>query len=276
MNGRDGLPVDTGRESFVHELTVLPRELQRRNPILFWTATGHAVLLLGFLVGLAADPRIVSGDPVWLKPAKFAASIGLFTGVLAWLTPHLSVSRKFRRLISWGIAIAAVIEITAIAGQAARGTRSHFNYSTTFDTAVYLTMGLVIITMTLLVAWLFIRAARNGFDVHPAFALGITLGGGLFVTGAFEGGVMIALNTNTVGTGYTLPVVGWTLVGDFRVAHFVGLHALQVLPLAGYLAAIAEQRGQITDPKRLVRLVGCIYGGTLFVAFFLAIAPLVA
>lgn len=276
MNGSDGRPVDIGRRASAHRPTVLLRKLQRRNPILFWTSTGHVVLLLGFLVGLAVDPRIVGGDPAWLKPAKFAASIGLFTGALAWLTPHFAVSRKFLRLISWGIAITAVIEIAAIAGQAARGTRSHFNYSTGFDTAVYQTMGLVIVAMTLLIAWLFVRAARNGFDVHPAFALGITLGGGLFVVGAFEGGAMIALNTNTVGSGYALPMVGWTLVGDFRVAHFVGLHALQVLPLAGYLSAVAEQRDRIANPRRFVWLVGCTYVGLLLAAVLLAITPLVA
>jgi hypothetical protein len=276
MNGRDDRPVTASSISSAHEPTALPRELRRRNPILFWTATGHVVLLLGFLVGLAVDPRVVAGDPAWLKPAKFAGAIGLFTGALAWLTPHFAVSRKFLRLISWGIAITAVFEIVAIAGQAARGTRSHFNYSTAFDTIVYQAMGLVIVTMTLLIAWLFVRAARNGFDVHPAFALGITLGGGLFVVGAFEGGAMIALNTDTVASGYALPVTGWTLVGDFRMAHFVGLHALQVLPLAGYLSAVAEQRDRIADPQRLVWLAGCTYVGILLVAFLLAITPLVA
>ena len=237
---------------------------------------GHAILLLGFLIGLVVDPRIVGGDPVWLKPAKFAAAIALFTGTITWLSPHLSVSRRFLRLISWSIAVTAVVEIVAIAGQAARGTRSHFNSSTVFDTAVYYTMGLVIIAMTLIIAWLFVRAARNGFDVHPAFALGIVLGGGVFVVGAFEGGMMVALQTDTVGSGDTLPVVGWTLVGDFRVPHFVGLHALQVLPLAGYLSAVAEQRGHVASPRRLVWLAGCTYVGILLAAFCLSVAPLVA
>ncbi|GAB7018453.1 hypothetical protein [Halostagnicola bangensis] len=276
MNDRDASPVDAGRRWSAYDVAVLPRELQRRNPVLFWTAAAHVGLLLIFLVGLGVDQRTVGGEPVWLKPAKFAASIGLFTGTLAWLTPHLSVSERFLRLISWSVAIGVGVEIVAISGQALRGTESHFNSSTAFDTGVYVTMGLVIVGVTLLIAWLFVRAARNGFDVHPAFALGITLGGGLFVVGAFEGGVMGALNTNTVGSGYALPVVGWTLLGDFRVTHFVGLHALQVLPLVGYLSAVAQQRGRIDDPRRLVWFVGCVYAGILLTAFLLAIAPLVA
>ena len=45
------------------------------------TATGLLMLaVLGVaLVGLVVDPRIVTGAPVWLKPAKFAASIALYT-----------------------------------------------------------------------------------------------------------------------------------------------------------------------------------------------------
>jgi len=116
--------------------------------------------------------------------------------------------------------------------------------------------------------------AGGGVDVHPAFGLGITLGGLLFVVGSFEGGAMSALSTHTVGGGYTLPVFGWTLVGDFRVAHFVGLHSLQVLPLAGYLSAVGARRGRIDRPRLLVWLVALVWTGLLAGALALALSPI--
>jgi hypothetical protein len=38
-----------------------------------------------FVIGILIDLRSVAGDPAWLKPAKFAASIALFTATLSWL-----------------------------------------------------------------------------------------------------------------------------------------------------------------------------------------------
>ena len=50
---------------------------------------------------------------------------------------------------------------------------------------------------------------------------------------------MVAHGQSVVGVapeGPGLPVVNWsTAGGDFRVAHFLGIHALQILPIASWL-----------------------------------------
>jgi len=250
---------DAGLAGRVGRLHAIGTAFYRRNPILAVVTAGQSLLLVGFLVGIVVDPRTVGGEPVWLKPARFAASIAIFTATLGWLSAHLPVSNRLLRQVSIGIAGATVVEIVLIGGQAGRGVESHFNETTMLDFAIYLVMGVTILGMTLLVAWLLAQCWGRSFDAPPAFAWGIRLGLFLFVLGALEGVVMVAIGTSTVSVSPTIPVLGWSVGGDLRVAHFVGLHALQVLALAGYLAAVAGQRGLLERPLRVFGVVATGY-----------------
>ncbi|MFC5134640.1 hypothetical protein [Halorubrum glutamatedens] len=236
----------------------------------------NVTLFGAFTAGIVLDPTTVNGEPAWLKPAKFAASIALVNATLGWLGIHLSIEEEFRRRTSMIIGGGFLIEIVLIGGQALRGVGSHFNRSTTLDGTIGVIMGVTIVVVTCSIAALAVRARRTEFDVHPAFATGILLGIGLFVVGAFEGGVMIAIQSRTVdAAGQTVPFVGWHVVGGFRLAHFVGLHALQVLPLAGYFAARGHHSDTIVHPHRAVVLVASGYGLLLAGSFVLGVAPLV-
>jgi hypothetical protein len=74
-----------------------------------------------------------------------------------------------------------------------------------------------------------------------SYVWGIRLGILLFVFFALEGGVMASTLKHTVGgndNGNGLPLVNWNRMhGDLRIAHFFGMHSLQLLPLAGYYLA---------------------------------------
>jgi hypothetical protein len=67
--------------------------------------------------------------------------------------------------------------------------------------------------------------------------------------------------------GPGLPVLGWSTVGgDMRVAHFFGLHALQLLPFLGWLITRNKRRRAFLDDKHrlaLVWIAGLAYTGVV-------------
>jgi hypothetical protein len=80
--------------------------------------------------------------------------------------------------------------------------------------------------------------------------------------------------------GSGLFLVGWsTTGGDLRIGHFVGMHALQVLPLlAAGLAAVGHGRLDETARIRIVQIAAAGYAGVVVLVTWQALRgqPLLA
>ncbi|HEX8127713.1 MAG TPA: hypothetical protein VF527_01200 [Pyrinomonadaceae bacterium] len=243
-------------------------EVYRRNRVLAWTGWLHLALLVLFIVFAFLDGRTVTGVNPWVKPSKFAISIAVYTFTLAWFMPYLSHYRRTVKLISWGTAFVFVGEMICIISQAARGVQSHFNISSAYDASVFATMGFLIIFNTLLVLIaLSLFCFGRTTPLPPAYLWGIRLGLTLFFLASIEGYAMINNMGHTVGLpdgGAGLPIVNWsTRAGDLRIAHFLGFHALQILPLAGY----SFSRWRTEAVRR--RAVACVLAfGVVYLAVF--------
>ncbi|MDS0474845.1 ABA4-like family protein [Natrinema sp. 1APR25-10V2] len=239
-------------------------EFYDRNRFLFTVSLFNLGLVVIFTVLMVVDGRMVLGRNVWTKPWKFAASIAIFTATLGWLLPSLSLTDRVERLATYTISVAMTVEITLISTQAARAVPSHFNRGTALDTAIFALMGVTITVSTLVVAYVLLRIVQHPPDLAPAYLWGIRLGMFVFVVASLEGFLMISYGGHAVGAPVGdpgLPLLNWSLTGgDLRIAHFVGLHALQVLPLTGYVAA----RWIDSSTRRSLGVVGTVavlYGG---------------
>lgn len=220
-------------------------KLQRGSRVLTWAGAVHAVLALVALALMPLDQRTILGVDPWLKPFKFMVSLAVYEWTVAWFLAELGSKGCQTRLIAWGAAFAMIGETPLLWIQSARGTTSHFNDATPFDGIVFASMGILILINTLMAAWLFVLYLVRRPELHPAVLWGIRLGLLVFLVGSVQGGVMIAQGAHTVGApdgGPGLPLVNWSVeAGDLRIAHALGLHGLQVLPLIGYALAAARR-----------------------------------
>ncbi len=224
-------------------------------------------VLVVALIGLAVDPRLVNGAPAWLKPAKFAVSITIYTWTLAWIFTLIPEWTRTRRVVGRTSAAVFVVEMVIIVLQAARGVGSHFNVATPFDGILYSVMGIFIVLQTVTSVAVAVALWRHPF-ADRALGWGLRLGMTITLLGAIIGGIMapptraqmaaarsgervMLSGAHSIGGpdgGPGLPGTGWsTEHGDLRVSHFFGLHALQVLPLV----AIVLGRRRTPEPARL-------------------------
>lgn len=216
-------------------------ELRHRDPLLFWVGAAMLLTLLVVTLLSISDTRLVLGINPWIKPMKFLTSITIFLWTVAWFMPETRTeARRAVNAVRWTISAAMIIEIACVILQAARGTTSHFNVATAFDALIFNIMGGTIAVNTLAIIVFLTLVRRDTPPSRAGYLWGIRLGLAMFLLASFEGGLIVANNAHTVGGpdgGAGLPFVNWSMEhGDLRIAHFFGMHAMQALPLIGFLS----------------------------------------
>ncbi len=234
----------------------------------------HLALIPVFTVAYFVDPRIITGVPAWAKPLKFALSISVYGFTFLWLLTQVQGWRRVVQTVATLTAAALIGEMFLITMQVVRGTTSHFNFTTPFDATVFNIMGALIVlvaTGNLIVGirLLFQKLPDPALAWSLRLAVLVTLVGmmtGFLMTSqttpaqaaASAAGLPQTLGAHSVGVedgGAGLPFLGWsTEGGDLRVGHFVGLHALQVLPLTAWLLNRGRLRSRL-DTRSRTRLV---------------------
>lgn len=231
------------------------------------------------------DDRAIAGAPAWNKPFKFFVSVAIYALTFAWYLGQLrKESGHVARGAAWvgtGVWAALAIELVLISVQAARGVTSHFNVATPLDMTVFNVMGLMILTLSVLHTVLWVWLLRARWPDRPMLSA-LRWGAGVAIVGLAVGGLMVRPSSEQVSsirarTGWVsgahavgvpdggpgLPMVNWSSEGgDRRVPHFVGMHAMQVVPAVLLLLPIGWSQA-----TRLlaVRATGVAWGALVLV-----------
>jgi hypothetical protein len=255
-------------------LPVLADLLERQRTLALYGMT----LLLLALVAVALqpiDPRtLASGVDVWVKPAKFLASVGMLALTLAWFFGYVRPERRSARLpraAVFLVLVAGSFELAWITWQGANGLESHFNLDTLFYQRMFNLMGLfavLLVGATLPLAWEIGRRPAAGLsgDFVAAVVIGLVLA---FLLGGSFGGAIAANGGHAVGPeAGAVPVFGWNRGGgDLRIAHFAGIHAMQAIPLMAAMAGMLAAR-----VRWLILFAGTLLYAALAIALYVQAA----
>jgi len=257
----------------MNQLRQVTSIVQTNSPTLYRIVIIHLILGVVCLIGLMVDDNVVKDVNAWTKPLKFCISGAIYVFTVGYLTTLYPYSDRKRKIVNNTIAWAIFIEIIIITIQAFRGVQSHYNISSPIDGILFGIMGSFIAIIVLFIALFIIDTARLKLKVSRPIQVGILLGWLVVFFGSYVGGQMISQMSHNVGIpdgGEGLPIINWsTTAGDLRIAHFFGLHGIQIIPL---FALWVSNKWNTTNRNQILAIVlfALLYGGWIAFTFYQA------
>ena len=236
----------------------------RGQPLLAGAGLFLLLATIPTFAALGLDARTLNGINVWIKPLKFEISLSVHLLSVAWLMLFLPERQgRLVRGLAIAMAAAAFFEIAYIMLQASRGEASHYNVATPITRVMYPLMGIGAVMLVATSGWIGAMILRQGDMSRPivfAAGLGLVLGS---LVGGITGAYMSSQTGHWVGGQPTdlggLPIFGWSRTGgDLRVAHFLGLHLIPILPVAAWIGA-----GILPDRLQKPAIVAVAAAGSL-------------
>lgn len=236
--------------------------LYRRNRA--YTVIGFTILAFVPIIFalMQIDDRMTDGQNVWLKPLKFHVSLGTYSLTLAFFSAWMSEKGRnsfIQRSIVFWFALAMIFETIWLLSASAQGIRSHFNDDGGLYTILYPISGLfaIILVLAALVMGISVLRARkeaNNEGLAEAIGWGLIL---TFVLTAVTVSPLTSPFADLGGSksGYNEGIFGWRMEGgDLRAAHFLGTHALHVVPAIMLVPSLFLPKTLSVNLARLVAL----------------------
>jgi hypothetical protein len=188
---------------------------------------------------LFLDDRTWREVAIWAKPLKFMLSTAAFSITTAWfvgLLPEDKQRTSTVHCLAWVIVITSTFEVGYITLQAALGVGSHHNVSDQLHASLFGLMAIAAVALTATQAVLAALIWRYCPERDSVFVRSVIIGLVLTFCLATASGFILGAQQPPAGTG--LPLVGWHMAqADARPAHFLGVHAHQLIPLWGFIVA---------------------------------------
>jgi hypothetical protein len=237
-----------------------------------------------FATAGAMGPHASLNLSPWIKPIKFSMSFATFVWTTGLFLMALRIPAWQRRLARRVMASSVVAEMLCLAAQAWRnvpaGQGDFTDYLLAQGTTAMVSIN-TLITVWLLAVFFGKRERIRLADYAQIVAIRASMI--IFLVGNAVGGYMLARGSHTVGAvdgGPGLPFVNWsTIGGDLRIAHFIAIHAIQIVPLFAWILWQMTPRPTGSQRRIAVYVVGALValavGGTFLQALmaqpFLAI-----
>ncbi|MCA0153049.1 hypothetical protein [Winogradskyella vincentii] len=249
------------------------KTVKQESPILYYIVL---ILFTGGLLCIPAmfiDNREIMGINAWVKPFKFFVSTAIYTltvGFLITFYPFSNLKKHIiRNLVSWTM----LLEMVIVTYQAGRGVQSHFNFSSEFNGALFGVMGILVAINVVVMVFFAFETIRLKLKLAKAIQYAILLGWLITIFGSWVGGQMIAQMSHNVGIpdgGEGLPLLNWsTIAGDLRVAHFFGLHSIQIVPLFAWI--LHKKWAERTNVHvYIISIFALVFASFIFYTFYQA------
>jgi hypothetical protein len=219
------------------------RELDSTDPVL--SRLGWALLFVipVFATLAVLVPAGAAAVNPWIKPIKFSMSFSTFASTISLFLLALRIPKWQLTLARRAIAASVAFEILSLAAQAWRSAH-HLSGHSLLDTSLAQMTNSMVMVNTAIVCWMLalfcINRVHTVWIDRPMIAA-IRYSIVIFLAGNAIGGYMLARGSHTVGVadgGPGLPFVNWSVIGgDLRIAHFIAIHAIQIVPLFAYILA---------------------------------------
>lgn len=206
------------------------------SPALYWFCLSHLALIPIVLAGIIYDSRIVLGINPWMRPLKFCLASLLLMATIGWFLKDWGYQSP---ILSWLLGTSLFLQYLLTLVQAYRNAESFFSNATRADQIIHSAFTAAAVLVVVLSIWLLAGFVFPASTLSPGYLWGIRFGLILFLLGCAQASLIWKIQSFSIGGpdgGPGIPFLNWSVrYGDLRIAPQFGFHALQVLPLLGFL-----------------------------------------